>query len=109
MPEYLYRIRPTRADMVNLGATPAEEAAIDLHFAYLQAAAALGAVLLAGRTFTSDADSFGIVILRAESNSRARAFMLADPAVNAGVMNAELYPFRIALLTEKWRDFKVRE
>ena len=61
-------------------------------------------MLLAGRTLTTDPASFGIVILRAASEAEARVFMLADPVVSAGVMQAELYLFRVALLAERWGD-----
>lgn len=100
MPEYLYRIQPARADMLSAGATPAEGAAVEAHFRYLQAAAECGIVLLAGRTLVTTPDSFGIVIFRAADDASARAFMLADPAVAAGVFIAELYPFRTALLAQ---------
>jgi len=33
--EYLYRIQPTRADMLVTGATPREESIISRHFDYL--------------------------------------------------------------------------
>ena len=100
MNEYLYRIQPTRADMLSAGATPAEDAAVDAHFAYLQAALERGVVRLAGRTLVTSLDSFGIVIYQAEDEAAARAFMLADPAVAAGVFRAELFPFRTALYAE---------
>ena len=102
MPEYLYRIRPVRADMLLHGTTSAEDAVIEAHFAYPQAAVVQGVVLLAGRTLTTDPASFGIVILQAASEAEAETFMRADPAVSAGIMNAELYPFRVALLADSW-------
>ena len=104
MQEYLYRIHPVRAEILSLGTTSAEDAVFEIHFAYLQSATAQGVVLLAGRTLTTDPASFGIVILRAASVVEAEAFMQADPAVSAGVMNADLYPFRVALLAEGWKD-----
>jgi uncharacterized protein len=104
MPEYLYRIQPTRAEMLLDGTTSAEEAVIDAHFAYLQAAVAGGVVLLAGRTLNTDSTSFGLVILRAATDAEAMAFMQSDPAVSAGVMHTELYPFRVALLAQGWGE-----
>ena len=104
MSEFIYRLQPTRAEMLSLGTTPTEDAAIEVHFAYLQEAVSQGVVLLAGRMLTTDPASFDIVILQAASEAEARAFMQADPAVSAGVMHTELYPFRVALLAEGWRD-----
>jgi uncharacterized protein YciI len=97
MPEYLYTIRPTRAAMLVEGPRPEEAAVVSDHFDYLSALVDQAVVVLAGRTLTTDERSFGIVIFRAESDDDARSIMENDPAVKAGVMRAELYPYRIAL------------
>ncbi len=94
---YLYKIQPTRPDMLAMGPTPGEDAIIAEHFSYLSDLTTKGIVLLAGRTLSIEPSSFGIVILKAESEYTARAVMLADPAVSKGVMRAEFFPFRIAL------------
>ena len=95
--QYLYRIRPTRPEMLSEGATVEEDALVDQHFGYLQALTRQGAVILAGRTLNTDVSSFGIVIFAAASDAEARALMLADPAVRAGIFCADLFPFRVAL------------
>lgn len=94
---FLYKIQPTRPEMLTDGATPDEEQAISEHFEYLQKLVASGVVLLAGRTLNTDASSFGIVIFLADSEAQARQIMQQDPAVSRRVMHAELYPYRIAL------------
>jgi uncharacterized protein YciI len=94
--EFLYRLEPARPTMLTEGPTAAERAAVALHVAYLARLAAAGIVLLFGRTQTTDAATFGIVILRAESPEAAQRVMAEDPAVQAGVMRASLFPFRIA-------------
>ena len=101
MPEYLYRIQPTRLGMLTDGPTPEEAARVSEHFAYLKGLVDEGLVILAGRTLTADEDSFGIVIYRAEDESAARRIMEDDPAVRAGVMRATLFPYRIALMAER--------
>jgi len=68
------------------------------HFDYLKALTVQGVVVLAGRTLNTDESSFGIVILTAASEDAARAIMHNDPAVKQGVMRAELFPYRIALM-----------
>ncbi len=100
-PRFVYRIRPTRRGMLAEGPTKAEAAVIDRHFAYLQRLVGEGVVLLAGRTLTTDASSFGIVILAATDAERAQQIMSRDPAVAEGVMHAELAPFRIALVSDR--------
>lgn len=102
MPEFLYRIVPTRIEMLTSGPTPEESQATQDHFAHVNDGVRAGRVLLAGRTLTADASTFGVVIFRADTEDDARAFMTEDPAVSAGVMTAELFPFRVALLAESW-------
>jgi uncharacterized protein YciI len=96
--EYLYKIQPTRLAMLTDGPTPREVEIISQHFNYLKELAAQGVVVLAGRTLTTDKRSFGIVIFHANSEGAARGVMNNDPAVKQGVMRAELYPYRIAVM-----------
>lgn len=96
--EFLYVLRPVRIGMVSDGPTAAEGVVLHSHFAYLECLTAAGVVTLAGRTLTQDPHTFGIVVFRAASEEGAREVMENDPAVREGVMTAELYPFRVALL-----------
>lgn len=98
MLEFLYVLRPKRADMLRTGPTAREAEVISRHFAFLQDRCREGVVVLAGRTLTEDDRTFGLCVQRAESVQSADARMRADPAVAEGVMSVELYPFRIALL-----------
>lgn len=95
--QYLYTIKPVRLEMLTAGPTPEEDEIVSQHIAYLQRLAQEGVVVLAGRTQTADSDTFGIVILNANSEAEARQRMERDPAVKGGVMRAELYPFRVAV------------
>ena len=95
--EFLYRIRPLRPEMLTVGPTEAESALIGRHFDYLKNLTERGIVLLAGRTLNTDPTSHGIIVFRAESEEAARRIMEDDPAVNNGVMLAELFSFRVAL------------
>ena len=94
---YLYRIQPTRHEMLVEGKTLEEEEIIGEHFTYLERLTGEGVVMLAGRTLTTDKDGMGIVIFKAHSDEEALALMKSDPAVSKGVMSAKLFPFRIAL------------
>ncbi len=96
--EYLYKLQPTRIDMILQGSTPEEEQIVTDHFNYLKTLTEDGVVILFGRTLNMDENTFGIVIFRAESEESARNIMLNDPAVKGNVMCAELYPYRIALM-----------
>ena len=98
--QYLYKIQPTRPAMLTEGPTPEEETILAGHFAYLKDLTDRGVVILAGRTLNTDVSSFGIVIFKAGSEDEARERMNDDPAVKRGVMRAELYPYRVALLAD---------
>jgi uncharacterized protein YciI len=101
MAQYLYRIQPTRIEMLTSGPTPQEQAIVSQHFAYLQRLMGEGVVILAGRTLNDGDTSFGIVIFNAESDEAARSLMENDPAVQREVMRATLFPYRVALIAER--------
>ncbi|MEH6459861.1 YciI family protein [Chitinimonas sp. JJ19] len=97
--QFLYLIRPTRTDMLRTGLIEAESAAMSAHFAYLQSAQAEGRLILAGRTLEADERGFGIAIYNAADAIEAADFARHDPAVAAGVVQAEVYPYRVALIS----------
>jgi len=97
MQEFLYKLQLVRGDMLRTGPTPAEQAAVAEHFAYLQDLNAKGAIILVGRTLTTDEQTMGLAVFRAESEDAARQIMNSDPAVTKGVMSATLYPFKVIL------------
>lgn len=95
MAQWIYRIVPTRPDMV-ADPTDAESAVVDEHFGYLQALKSAGILILAGRTQVEEG-TWGITIFEAPDEASARAVMQTDPAVAAGVMSATLYPYAVAV------------
>ena len=107
MPQFLYRVQPTRPEMLTQGPTPEEDAAISEHFHYLVRLADAGVMHLFGRTLNTDASSFGLCIFEAADEPAARAIMDGDPAVRAGVMRAELFPYRIAGVGRGLRSLSV--
>lgn len=104
MPQYIYRIQPTRLGMLAEGPDAREAGIVGQHFAYLQQLCSAGVVLMAGRTLTVDERTFGIVVFRAESEAAAQQVVDMDPAVRLGVMRAELFPYRVALWSRSGPD-----
>ena len=98
--QFLYRLTPVRIEMVTVAPTPDEEVIVSEHFAHLEELTMQGVMLLVGRTLDDSPHTFGIVIFQAESEEQARAIMNSDPAVAKGIMQATLFPFRIALASE---------
>jgi uncharacterized protein YciI len=101
MPQFLYRLQPTRLGMLTESPTDREASIVSEHFEYLQKLVAEGVVFMAGRTLNSDERTFGIVVFEAASESDAVALMENDPAVKLRVMKAELFPYRVALWSPK--------
>ena len=97
MQEFLYKLQLVRADMLRTGPTDVEQAVVAEHFAYLQELTEKGVIILVGRTLTTDENTMGLAVFRAESENAARQIMNGDPAVRKGVMTATLYPFKVAL------------
>ncbi|MBI1730403.1 hypothetical protein HY229_05890 [Candidatus Acetothermia bacterium] len=95
--QFIYKLKPTRVEMLRSGLTPEEEKSVSEHFHYLKNLCDQGVVVLAGRTLTTDETTFGIAILNASSEQDALSIMTHDPAVVKHVMHAELFPFRIAM------------
>jgi len=97
MPQFLYRLQPTRLEMLTKGPTERETSIISDHFGYLQKLVGEGVVFMAGRTLNADERTFGIVVFETATESAAAKVMQDDPAVKNGVMKAELFPYRVAL------------
>lgn len=101
---YAYKIQPTRLAMLTQGPTPEEEAIITEHFNYLKSLTDQGVAIFVGRTLTTNEHTFGITVFKAATTTSAQEIMNNDPAVSHGVMRAELYPFRVVLMTDKKID-----
>ena len=97
-PQFIYLFEAVRPEMVteNYVWTERENEIAAEHFAYLQRATEAGTVLLAGRS--QDGIGPALVILEADSEAEARAFMEGDPFVANGLMRARLHPYRAALV-----------
>jgi uncharacterized protein len=95
--EFLYKLQLVRGDMLQTGPTSEEQSVVAEHFVYLQDLTAKGRIILVGRTLTTDENTMGLAVFRAESDDEARAIMNDDPAVKKGVMTATLYPFKVVL------------
>ncbi len=102
-PQFLYRLVPTRPEMLVTGPTEREMAIIDAHFTHLRDLAADGVVLMAGRTVETGERTFGLVVFTAPSPAAAEALMRSDPAIAQGVMHCELFPYRVAVWCDTWK------
>lgn len=91
--EFIIMLQPPRSDF-NETSTEEEDKIITKHFDYLKRLLAKGALKLAGRC---DDATFGLVIIETESLEKANQIMANDPAVQAGIFTAQIWPYRTAL------------
>lgn len=95
MDRYLLFLKPTRPEMPE-GPTPVEANAIAAHFDYLEECLEADVLLIAGRTL--DSPFVGVAVFQAKNLEEAQRFMEDDPAISAGVFQAEVRPFSLALM-----------
>ncbi|WP_374056255.1 YciI family protein [Rossellomorea sp. FM04394] len=99
--EFIYVLKLIPRLHEELNWTTGDERIVKRHFERLKELTDSGEVILAGRTLNEEENAFGIVIFEAEDAEKARAFMQEDPTVKEGIMTAELYPYRVALLRKE--------
>jgi uncharacterized protein YciI len=78
----------------------AAKSAVGRHFTRLKELSKTGKVILAGRTREANEKTMGLVIFEAKDMGEAERFMAEDPAVQAGVMLAEVRPYQVAIMRE---------
>ncbi len=84
--------------------TERENNIVQDHFNRLKKMLEEGSLVLAGRTLNTDDDGFGIVIFNAASDEEAERIAESDPAVKAGIMSAQVFPYRTALIKNSKKD-----
>ena len=94
---YISTLRPRRPDFLAT-MTPAEKAAMGEHFAYTKRLFDDGKIVLGGAATDG---AIGVIVWKLSSAEEARRIFDNDPAVKAGIGEAELHPFRIGLLGGK--------
>lgn len=96
--QYLYMLRLIPSLAQGRKWTEREEQVVGRHFERLEKLLEEGTLILAGRTQTTEDKTFGIVILETGTEEEAQSLMESDPAVAEGVMTAELFPYKVALM-----------
>ena len=98
--QFIYLTKLARPEMLVDFGTAEEDAIVSQHFKYLQRLSDEGIVVISGQTLSFDPEAVGMVVFNAQDEKEAQAIMDADPAIFMGVMQAELYPFRLSLMTQ---------
>ncbi len=99
--EFLYTLKLVPRLQQNDAWTEQDESIVATHFNTLKKLTEEGIVILAGRTVREAPSDFGIVILETDTEEQAIHYMNNDPGVKQGIMTAELYPFRVALIKDQ--------
>ncbi|TQR17481.1 YciI family protein [Psychrobacillus soli] len=93
--QFLYQLKLIPSLLDQSSRTDKENSIVQHHFEVLQNLQEEGKLLLAGRTLNMD--PMGIVILEVDTEEEAVELMNNDPAVKEGIMEAQLFPYRVAL------------
>lgn len=93
--QFLYQLKLIPSLLDQDSWTEKENSIVQRHFEVLQSLQEEGKLLLAGRTLNFD--PMGIVILEVDTEEEAIDLMNNDPAVKEGLMEAQLFPYRVAL------------
>ena len=96
--QFIYVIKPITTFLKEENWTEVEEDIINRHFNYLVNLKEKGKIILAGKTNGLDNKTFGIVIIETETEEEAMTIMNNDPAILEGIMTAEFYPYRVAIM-----------
>jgi uncharacterized protein YciI len=96
--QFLYQLKLIPTLLIEENWTDKENDIVNRHFKELQKQHQEGKLILAGRTLNMDSNGFGIVILEADTEEEAKRYMENDPAVKEGIMEATLFPYRVALI-----------
>ncbi|RPI19054.1 MAG: hypothetical protein EHM58_03305 [Ignavibacteriae bacterium] len=92
--EFAYIIKPKKENFNETG-TEEEFAIMSEHFQYLKELLKNNILILAGPELNA---KFGFSVIETSSEEEAKKIMENDPSVKKGIMNAELYPYRVSLL-----------
>ncbi|HVO74010.1 MAG TPA: YciI family protein [Ignavibacteriaceae bacterium] len=95
---FIYVLKLTPAYYDNNNWKDKDKETIQVHFKRLQDMLAEGKLITAGRTDVENAKTFGIVVFEADSFEDAVNIANEDPAVKAGIMSVEVFPFHLALM-----------
>jgi len=68
---------------------------IDKHFKKLQALTQQGVILFSGHTLVTDETGFGIIVVRADSETEAQKIIDDDDLVKAGLVRGTVFPFQV--------------
>jgi len=98
MKQFIYVLRLIPRLLKESNWTDSDNAIIGRHSEHLQSLLTEGKLILAGKTAGLDEKTFGIVIFEAKDLLSAQKQMNLDPAVQDGIMFAELSPYTVALM-----------
>lgn len=98
MKQFIYVLKLVPYLILQSNWTEREERIVAEHFDALQLLLKENKLIMAGRTDNMDETTFGIAVFQASSQTEAEKIMESDPAVKKGIMTAELFPYRVALI-----------
>jgi uncharacterized protein YciI len=93
---FVYKV--SSQELRKSGPRPEDMPAFQGHVKYLRTLAEQGTSLFSGHTLNNDESSFGLLVVRADSEAAARKIMEADPIIQAGLLQGTVIPFGIGTI-----------
>lgn len=95
MQPYFYQLKLVARLHDEINWTPTDEETVTAHFERLKSDYEKGKVLHVGRSEETGKNAFGIVVYLAENDQEAEQYMLQDPAVINGQMQATYTRYKL--------------
>lgn len=92
---FIYVVKPIERLLDKSKWTEKDKIATSAHLDYMEYLNSTGKLVLAGKTLNEDTSSFGMVILKVDTEKQAIEIMENDPPVKAGILEAELLPYEV--------------
>lgn len=80
---------------------------LQAHANYLRQGLSEGKVVFVGRTDAGPKENFGLAIFKAAGAVEAEVFMKGDPVVQAGIMSAKVFPFKLLMVTDDAKQWNI--
>ena|GEM_PF-446345 len=91
--QFIGIFKAVNPDFVKSGPRPEDLPVLRQHVEYLQRLTDQGVSIVAGHTLNHDENSFGLAIVRADSELAARKIMEDDALVRSGLVTTTVFPF----------------
>jgi uncharacterized protein YciI len=93
--QFALLMKATGPDFFKKTQEPEGKELVEKHFKKLQTLTQQGVILFSGHTLVTDESGFGIIVVRADSETEAQKILDDDDLVRAGLVRGTIFPFEV--------------